>query len=85
MPQIFFHFHNSEYPCFIYIPCKTQPKKSSGSGKEVEFVVFAIFSSGSHLGFLTCINFIILKPWSLTMLHVKFANNWCNGFREKIV
>ena len=25
------------------------------------------------------------ETWSLIMLHVKFDNNWCNGFREKVV
>ena len=30
-----------------------QPTTSNGSGEEVYFVVFAIFSNGSHLGFLT--------------------------------
>ena len=57
----------------------------NGSGEEVYFLVFAIFSNNSHLGFLTWPNFIILKPWSLIILHVEFDNNWCNGFREKVV
>ena len=57
--------------------------RGPASGEEVDFVVFAIFSNGSHLGFLTGPNFRILKPWSLFRLHVKFNNNWCNGFREK--
>ena len=30
-----------------------QPNIPNGSGEEVDFVVFAIFSNGSHLGFLT--------------------------------
>ena len=28
-----------------------QPKISSGSGEKVDFVIFAIFSNGGHLGF----------------------------------
>ena len=57
----------------------------NGCGEEVDFIVFAMFSNDGHLGFLTQPNTIILKPWSLIMLHVKFDNNWCNGFREKVV
>ena len=53
---------------------KIQPKISRGSGEELDFVIFAIFSNGSHLGYLTGSNFTILRPWSQVMLHVKFEN-----------
>ena len=53
--------------------------------KFVFICCFALFSNGGHLGSLTCPNFIILKPWSPIMLHVKFDNNWCNGFRDRVV
>ena len=43
----------------------------SASG-EVEFVIFATFSNGSHLGFSIYLKFIILKPCSQVMHHVKF-------------
>ena len=40
-----------------YVPlifhAKTQPKLSSGSGEKVDFVIFAIFSNGGHLGYST--------------------------------
>ena len=40
-----------------YVPllfhAKIQPKISSGSAEEVDFVVYAIMSNGGHLGFLT--------------------------------
>ena len=36
---------------------------------------FAIFSNGGHLEFSTRLNFNILKPWSLIMLHMKFNIN----------
>ena len=49
--------------CFIfiilntYVPfifhAKIQPKISSGSGEKVDFVIFAIFSNGGHLGYST--------------------------------
>ena len=51
--QIFFHFYNSEYLCSIDIHAKIQPKISSGSAGEVDFVVFAIFSNSGHLRYLT--------------------------------
>ena len=62
-----------------------QPITPNGFVKEVYFVVFAIFSNGGHIWYLTGPNFIILQPWSLIMLHVKFDNSWYNGFRERIV
>ena len=33
------------------IQAKIQPKISRDSGEEVDFVVFAIFSNGGHLGY----------------------------------
>ena len=52
------------------------------SGEKIDFIDFAIFSNGGHLGFSTILNFIILKLESLVMLHVKFENYECSGFRE---
>ena len=46
-------------------------QKSSGSGEEVDFVIFAIFSNSSHLGYSAWPNFTILRPCSQVMLHVK--------------
>ena len=51
--QFFFHFYNSEYLCFIDIPCQNSAKISSQSGEEVDFVVFAIFSNSGLLGYST--------------------------------
>ena len=34
-------------------PTNHQPKISSGSGEEVYYVVFAIFSNSDHLGYST--------------------------------
>ena len=40
-----------------YVPlifhAKIQPKISCGSGEKVDFVIFAIFSNGGHLGYST--------------------------------
>ena len=40
-----------------YVPyishAKIQPKILSGSGEAVDFVIFAIFSNGGHLGYST--------------------------------
>ena len=64
---------------------KLQPKISSGSGEEVDFVVFAIFSNSGHLGYSTQLNFTILRPWSQVMLHVKFENCRSSSFIEEDV
>ena len=50
---IFFSFYSSEYLCSIDIHATIQPKISSGSGEKVDFVIFAIFSNGGHLGYST--------------------------------
>ena len=72
-----------------YVPltfnAKIQPKISSGSGEKVDFVIFANFSNGGHLGYSTSPNFIILRPWCPVTLHVKFENCRCNSFIEKDV
>ena len=39
--------------CFIYIPCQNSAKISSGSGEEVDIVIFAIFSNSGHLRYST--------------------------------
>ena len=51
--QIFFIFTilNTYVPLIFH--AKIQPKISSGSGEKVDFVIFAIFSNGGHLGFST--------------------------------
>ena len=40
---------------------KFQPNISSHSGEKVDFIGFAIFSIGGHLGFSTRLNFITLN------------------------
>ena len=35
------------------MPCQNSAKISSGSGEEVDFVVFAIFGNGGHLESVT--------------------------------
>ena len=39
--------------------------------KKSDFIVFAIFSNSGHLGFWTKLNFVIQKPCSVVMQHVK--------------
>ena len=55
------------------------------SGEKVDFYGFSFFSIGGHLGFLTRLTFIGLKPCSLIMLHVKFEIHRCSGFRGKVI
>ena len=46
----------------LMLHTKYQPNIPCHSGEKVDFIGFAIFSIGSHLGFATKRNFIILKP-----------------------
>ena len=61
---------------------KFQPNISSGSGRKIDFIGSAIFSNSGHFLFSASLNFNILKHCSLVMLHVKFENHGCSGFRE---
>ena len=80
--QIFFIliFLNNKFPLVIH--AKFQPNIPSRSGEKVYFIGVAIFSTGSHLGFSTRVNFLILKPFSLIMPHLKFDNHGRSGFNE---
>ena len=49
---------------------KFQPNILSRSGENDDFISFAILSNGGHLEFSTRLNFAILKPWILIMLHM---------------
>ena len=51
-------------------------------GPAFDFSGLAIFSNSCHIGLPSSLNFIFVKPCSLVMLHVKFENNGCSGFRE---
>ena len=51
--SFFFHLHNSKYLCQLIFHAKIEPKVSSGSGEEVDLVIFAIFTNGGHLGYST--------------------------------
>ena len=66
----------------LILHTKFQPNIPSPSGENGDFNGFAIFSNGDHLEFSTRLNFIILKPWSLIMLHMKFEIHGCCGLRE---
>ena len=61
---------------------KIQPNIYNCSGENDEFISFANFSKGGHFEFSTRLNFTILKPWSLIMLHMKFKIHGCSGLRE---
>ena len=56
----FFYFYNFEYQGSTNVSVKFIPIIFNGFGEEVD--VFAIFSNGGHLRFLTKPKFIILKP-----------------------
>ena len=44
-------------------------------GEKVDFIDVAILSISDQLGFSARLNFIILKPCSLTLLHLTFENS----------
>ena len=69
----------------LIIHTKFQLNIPSHSGEKVDFHGLAIFSIGGHLGFLTRLPFIRLKPCSLILLHVKFETHRCSGFRQKVI
>ena len=66
----------------LILHTKFQPNIPSRTGENDDFISFAIFSNGGHLEFSTRLNFSILKPWSLIMLHMKFKIHGCSGLRE---
>ena len=64
---------------------KSQGHRPSCSGEEDFSRVFTIYGRGGHLGHVTkifCINFGLLKKWSL---HMKFEFNWAHGLLENFV
>ena len=71
---------NTKVP--LILQTKFQPNIPSHSGEKVDFNGYAIFSTGSHLGFLTRLNFTSL---SLIMLQVKFEIHRCSGFIDAVV
>ena len=66
----------------LILHTKFQPKIPGRSGENGDFNSFATFSNGGHLEYSTRMNFTILKPWSLIMLHMKFKVHGCSGLRE---
>ena len=69
----------------LILHTKFQPNIPSHSGENDDFISFAIFSNGGHLEFSTQLNFIILKPWSLIMHHIKFKIHGCSGLRDSVI
>ena len=80
--QIFFILISIDIKVLLILHTKFQPNIPSHSGENGDFNSFAIFSNGSHLEFSTRLNFTILKPWSLIMLHMKFKIHGCSTSRE---
>ena len=69
----------------LILHTKFQPNIPSRLGENVDFISFAIFNNCGHLEFSTRLNFTILKPWSLIMLHMKFEIHGCSGLRELVI
>ena len=82
--RLFFILISFNIKVILILHTKFQPNTLSCSGENADFIGFAIFSIGSHLEFSTRLNFAILKPWSLIMLHVKFEIHGRSGLRESV-
>ena len=76
--QIFFILILINIKVLLILHTKSQLNILSRSGEKGDFNSFAIFSNGGHLEFSTRLNFIILKLWSLIMLHMKFKIHGCS-------
>ena len=70
--QIFFILIPISIKVLLILHTKFLPNIPSHSGENDDINSFAIFSNCGHLEFSTRLNFTILKPWSLIMLHMKF-------------
>ena len=68
--QIFFVLISINTKVLLILHAKFQPNIPSHYGENGDS--FTIFINGGHLEFSTRLNFTILKPWSLIMLHMKF-------------
>ena len=80
--QIFFILILINIKVLLILHTIFQPNIPIRSGENDDFISFAIFSKGGLLEFSTRLNFTILKPWSLIMLHMKFKIHGCSGLRE---
>ena len=80
--RFFFFLKSIIIKVLLILHTKFQPNIPSRSGENGDFISFVIFSNGGHLEFSTKLNFTILKPWSLIMLHMKFKIYGCSGLRE---
>ena len=80
--QIFIILIPINIKVLLILHTKFQPNILSRSGENGDFNSFAIFSNSSHLEFSIRLNFTILKPRSLIMLHMKFKIHGYSGLRE---
>ena len=56
--------------------------KLQNSGEE-DFIFFAAYSHGGHLGHVTCTTYINFCSPLLRMLHVKFGFDWLSKFQRR--
>ena len=64
---------------------KFQDHRTSGSGGEYFFKVFAIYGHGGHLGHVTWTFYINFRSSFPRRLHIKFGFDWPSGFRGEDV
>ena len=77
--RFFFILISFNIKVLLLFHTKFQLNIPSCTGENADFIGFATFSIGGHLEFLIRLNFTILKPWSLMMLHVKFKIHGCSN------
>ena len=77
--MIFFILISINIKVLLIFHTKSQLNIPSRSGENRDFNSFVIFNNGGHLEFSTRLNLIILKPWSLIMLHMKLKIHGCSG------
>ena len=83
--HIFFIWISINIKVLLILHRKFQLNMSSRSEETGDFNSFAILSNGGHLEFWTRLNFILLKPLDLIMLHMKFKIHGYSGLREKVI
>ena len=64
---------------------KFQDHRTSDSGEEDFFKVFAIYGHGGHLGHVTWTIYTNFRSPFPRRLHIKFGFDWPSGFRGEDV
>ena len=83
--RFFVHFDINQHQGPIYTSDRFQLNILRCSGENGDYNSFAIFSNDGHPEFSTRLNFTVLRPWSLTILHMKFKIHGYSGLKEYVI